>query len=156
MYVCKEYPVLFFFELQGPWPRTYLYAFEFPLSFSVHELHEVLMQKFSELEMAVRSGPIDCSCVRQAYASHAAIQNFCNTNSGKQYQPIAPMTGFVKKNKNKKNWSKSPRRDNQGQNSNQNSNQNYGSGQGPAHGNSQERNHKRSYDNRDRSRDSRN
>ena len=117
----------------------------------------MLTQKFSELEMAVRSGPIDCACVRQTFASHAAIQNFCNTNAGKHYQPIAPMSGSVKKNKNnKKNWCNSPRRDNQGQNSNQNSNQNYGSGQGPAHGNSQERNHKRSYDNRDRSRDSRN
>ena len=92
-----QYPVSSMFCYCVPWP--WVLFFQYPafiqyLSFfyRMRDLRAELIQRLDRLEIATKRGPIDCACVRESIASHAAIRDFCSRKTGNQYQTPSSLT----------------------------------------------------------------
>ena len=58
-----------------------------------------VLSRLERLEIATRRGPVDCACVRETIASHAAIRDFVSKQTGKVYPAPSSLTAAKQGNK---------------------------------------------------------
>ena len=127
--LCVPWPWILFFQYPA-----FIQHFSFFL-YSNRDLRAELIQRLDRLEIATKRGPVDCACVRETIATHAAIRDFCSKKTGKQYPAPSPLT-FAKQGNKRGRGGRFKKKEN----SHPNQNQQQGV-QGHARGQSHERPH---------------
>ena len=127
--LCVPWPWILFFQYPA-----FIQHFSFFL-YSNRDLREELIKRLDRLEIATKRGPVDCACVRETNATHAAIRDFCSEKTGKQYPAPSSLTYAKQGNKRGRGG-----RFKKKENSHPNQNQQQGV-QGHARGQSHERPH---------------
>ena len=57
----------------------------FILFYRLQNIRDLILKQFEGLTITIKRGPIDCACVRETIATHAAIRDFCSRGHPDKY-----------------------------------------------------------------------